>query len=310
MRNRSRNHTAICLAVVGMFSLYFGTGNVAAQKEGGPGKEGVGTRGQAFIDAFNRGDAKAVAMFWTQDGEYVDQEGRQFKGREALQNLFQKAFTEEKGSKLKVTVISKRQLGQDVVIEDGITEVTPADGGAPSVARFMAVLVKQDGEWYFESVRDSLAQPPSNVEHFEELEWLIGDWTGDKTKGESMEASYDWAENKNFIVCSFVTTLNGEPVVGGTQWISWDAVDKQIRSHSFYSGGGVGEAVWTREGNKWMSKLKARTADGKVVSATNILTRIDADHATFQVTQLTVDGKTLPDAPATKISRVKEEEAK
>jgi hypothetical protein len=196
-------------------------------------------------------------------------------------------------------------LTPDVGLEDGITEVVPPDGGPPSVARFSAVLVKTSGEWYIESLHESVAHPPSNAGHFEDLEWLLGDWTGEAEKGESSRASYSWAENRNFIVSSFATTLNGAPVVGGTQWIGWDAVDKQIRSWSFYSGGGVGEAVWTHESGKWYIKIAAKSADGKKISATNILTKIDNDHATWQMTQLTVDGKQMPDHPPQKVKRVK-----
>ena len=47
------------------------------------------------------------------------------------------------------------------------------------------------------------------------------------------------------------------------------------------------------------------TADGKRVSAINVVTKVDADHATWQVTQLTVDGKLMSDAPALKLKRVK-----
>jgi uncharacterized protein (TIGR02246 family) len=266
---------------------------------------GQGARAQEFIAAFNKGDAKAVAGFWTPDGDYVDQVGRQYKGRAELEQLYQKVFAERKGAKLTITVTSARMVGTDVALEDGITEVTPADGGPPTAARFAAVLVKKDGVWYFESVRDSVARPPSNVEHFEDLEWLIGDWKGEAEKGESATASYSWAENQNFIVSSFATTLNGTPVVGGTQWIGWDAVDKQVRSWSFYSGGGFGEAIWTKDGTKWTLKTTARSADGKKISATNILTKVDADTTTWQLTGLAVDGKSIPDAAPVKLKRVK-----
>src|SRR5205085_398358 len=187
----------------------------------------------------------------------------------------------QKGAKLTIMVGSVRLVTADVALEDGITEVTPADGGPGTTARFSAVLVKKDGEWYFASVRESPAHPPSNAEHFEDLEWLIGDWEAEEAKGESATASYAWAENQNFIVCSFATTLKGVPVGGGTRWIGWDAVDKQVRSWSFYSGGGIGEAVWTKEGRKWVIKTTARTAAGKRVSVTNVLTRVDDDHATW-----------------------------
>jgi uncharacterized protein (TIGR02246 family) len=266
---------------------------------------GKGKRAQEFIAAFNKGDAKAVAAFWVADGDYVDQVGREYKGRAAIEKLYEKVFAARKGAKLTVHVTSAKLVSPDVALEDGITEVTPADGGPGTVGRFSAVLVKKDGEWYFQSVRESVAHPPSNAEHLEELEWLIGEWTGEDAKGESGSATYSWAENQNFIVSSFATTLNGVPVVGGTQWIGWDAVDKKVRSWSFYSGGGFGEAVWTKEGSKWTLKTTARTADGRNVSATNVVTKTDDDHMTWQVTKLTVDGKSVPDSKPVKMKRVK-----
>src|SRR5262249_16846835 len=152
-----------------------------------------GQRAQEFIAAFNKGDAKALAGFWTPDGDYVDQIGRLYKGRAAIQKLYEKLFAGQKGAKLTVTVTSARMVGNDVAIEDGIPEVTPADGGPGTAARFSAVLVKKDGVWYFESVHEAVAHPPSNAEHFEDLEWLLGDWTGESQKGESATASYAWA---------------------------------------------------------------------------------------------------------------------
>jgi hypothetical protein len=167
------------------------------------------------------------------------------------------------------------------------------------------IVVRGDASRFFESVRDSIPHPPSNAEHFEDLEWLLGEWTGEAEKGESEKASYTWAENRNFIVCSFATTLDGVPVIGGTQWIAWDAVDKQIRSYSFYSGGGIGEAVWTKDGDSWTLKVTAKISADKKVSATNVLTKVDADHATWQMTKLTVDGLAMPDPKPVKLVRVK-----
>ena len=274
-------------------------------KAGAEPAPGHGKRAQAFIAAFNKGDAKAVAGFWTPEGDYVDQSGRQYKGRPAIEKLYAKVFAGAKGAKLIITVTDARMVGTDTAIEDGITEVMPADGGPSTTGRFAAVLVKKDGEWYFESVRETIARPPTHVERFEDIEFLIGDWVGEDMKGESGTASYAWAENQNFIVSTFTTTLNGSPVVGGTQWIGWDAIDKQIRSWSFYSGGGFGEAVWTTDGTRWVATVTARTAAGQKVSATNTLTKTDADHITWQIGKLTVDGKVMPDPKPLKLKRVK-----
>jgi uncharacterized protein (TIGR02246 family) len=273
-----------------------------AQTQPEPGK---GKRAQAFIAAFNKGDAKETAAFWMPDATYVDQTGREVKGRAAIEKLYEKVFTEMKGAKLQVSVISARLLSPEVALEEGITEITPADGGPGSVARFSAVLVKKDGEWFFESVHESVARPPTNVQHFDDIEWLIGDWTGENEKGTSGTASYAWAENQNFIVSSFATTQNGIPIVGGTQWIGWDAVDKEIKSWSFYSGGGTGQAVWKKEGDKWFLTTTARTAAGQKVSGVNVVTRTDNDHATWQLTKLMVDGEPKPSPEPLKLKRVK-----
>jgi uncharacterized protein (TIGR02246 family) len=309
MLSRKVLGAALCLAAalaVGQFVAVGQTpGAPQETKATGQPAPGKGKRAQEFIAAFDKGDAKAVAAFWTPDGTYVDMTGREYKGRAAIQKLYEGVFPALKGAKLTIYVTSHKELSADVAIEEGVTEVTPADGGAGSTARFVAVLVRKDGEWYFESLHESPARPPSNVEHFDDLEWLIGDWTGEADKGESGTASFAWAENQNFIVSHFATTLNGEPVVGGTQWIAWDAVDKQIRSWSFYSGGGFGEAVWTKDGNKWSLATTARTAAGKKVSATNVLTKTDDDHMSWQMTKLTVDSTALPDPPPLKMKRVK-----
>src|SRR5262245_37183050 len=90
-----------------------------ARAEEEPGK---GKRAQEFIDAFNKGDAKAVSGFWTPDGDYVDQDGRTIKGRAAIEKLYEKVFAERKGAKLTIIVGSRRQVSPEVVLEDGVTE--------------------------------------------------------------------------------------------------------------------------------------------------------------------------------------------
>jgi uncharacterized protein (TIGR02246 family) len=308
METRRRLALALGLAAILAGGGFVATGRMPAGAEAlkaGEKEQPARGRRAEFIAAYNRGDARAVAAFWAPDGDYVDQVGREYKGRAAIEKLYEKVFAARKGAQLTIHVSSSKQLSPDVALEDGVTEVTSAEGGPPTVARFSAVLVKKDGQWYVQSVRDTVPQPPSHAEHLEDLEWLIGEWTGEEEKGESGTASYDWAENQNFIVSTFATTLDGVPVVGGTQWIGWDAVDKRIRSWSFYSGGGFGEAVWTKHGNQWAITTTARTADGKKVSATNVITKTDDDHLTWQMTRLTVDGQSLPDPKPVKMKRIK-----
>jgi len=307
MKTRGGLALALGLAAALAAGGFVATGGVPAgaeERKAGQNEPPDKGRRAEFIAAYNRGDAKAVASFWTPDATYVDQDGREYKGRAAIEKRYAQVFAAGKGARLTIHVTSVKQVSPDVVLEDGITEVTSAGGGPAEASRFSAVLVKKDGQWYVQSVRDAEAQAPSNAQYLEDLEWLIGEWEGETEKGVSATASYDWAENQNFIVSKFATTLDGDPVVGGTQWIGWDAVDKRIRSRSFYSGGGFGEAVWTKEGNRWVLQTTARMANGKKASATNVVTKTDDDHMTWQLTKLTVGGESLPDPKPVKMKRV------
>jgi uncharacterized protein (TIGR02246 family) len=290
----------------GLLTLAFLAFNLSAQAQSKDGAdEAVQKNAEAFVAAFNKGDAAALAEFWTADADYVDQAGRTVKGKKNIEKNYEKLFAERKGAKLFINVTSRRFLKPDLAIEDGITEVLPADGGPPTNARYTAVHIKQDGQWLLASVRESVPQPPSNFEHLEALEWLVGDWEDEAEKGASAKFSYSWAENKNFLVASFATTLNNVPVAGGTQWIGWDAAGKQVRSWAFDASGGFGEGLWSRDGKAWSIKSTITTRDGQKITATNIVTKVDADHFTWQSTKRAADGKPIPDTEVVKLKRLK-----
>src|SRR5262245_8720978 len=131
MKQRRLFGVAFGLVAVLAFRQIIGLGKRPAQREEAPtskGKEklGEGQRAKEFIAAFNKGDAKAVAGFWTSTADYVDQIGRHFKGRDAIEKLYEKVFAASKGAKLAIHVTAVRMVGTDVALEEGITEVTPA----------------------------------------------------------------------------------------------------------------------------------------------------------------------------------------
>jgi hypothetical protein len=117
--------------------------------------------------------------------------------------------------------------------------------------------------------------------------------------------SFSWAENNNFIVNHFMNTLQDVPVAGGTQWIGWDASAKSIRAWVFDSTGSISEATWTRDGNRLMSKTTTTLPDGKKATSNNIVTRVDDNCITVQMTHRTVDGKSQPDTPEMKLKRIR-----
>src|SRR6266478_880733 len=87
---------------------------------------------EAFVEAFHKGDAKAVAAFWTPDGDYVDENSRVLKGRKAIEDSFADLFAGNKGLKVRIDVASLRFPAPDLAVEDGTSTVVAPDGSAPS----------------------------------------------------------------------------------------------------------------------------------------------------------------------------------
>ncbi len=283
-----------------------GAEGLAKERKGKPEEEAaLHKNAEAFVEAFHRGDARAIAALWTAEGDYTDQRGHRIEGREAIEKTFTELFAENKGLKLRINIDSVRFPISDVAIEDGTTEVSPPNGGPPSRARYTVVHVKKDGQWLIDSVRDSIFVPPTNYDFLRGLEWAIGDWVAEGEAGEGARLSFAWAPHQNFLINTFTSTFKGVSLGEGTQWIGWDPLAKTIRAWTFETAGGFGEATWTKDGDKWVTKATFIHRDGKKVTATNIVTRIDQDTVGFQATERTVDGKAVPDIKEIKLKRAK-----
>ena len=76
---------------------------------------------KAFVAAFDKGDAKAVAGFWAPEGDYVEETGRHMKGREEIEKAFTEFFSANKGLKVRIRTESLRFVTPDVAVEDGVT---------------------------------------------------------------------------------------------------------------------------------------------------------------------------------------------
>jgi uncharacterized protein (TIGR02246 family) len=276
-----------------------------AQAESNPQEAAIFKSAEAFVDAFHKGDAKAVAAFWTADGDYVDQTGKHLKGRQAIEEAFHNFFSENKGMKLRINVTSLRFVTPELAIEDGTTETLPPNGAPPSRTRYTNVHVKKGGQWSLASVRESAYAPPSNYEQLRGLEWAIGEWVEDADKSELSSVSLDWTPDQNFIVSQHGVAFNDISLGHGTQWIAWDPAAKRIRSWTFESNGSFSEGSWAEEGGKWVINTNTVLRDGKKLAATNIVTRVDADNIRWQSKDRTLDGKPLPDTQEIKMKRGK-----
>jgi uncharacterized protein (TIGR02246 family) len=258
---------------------------------------------EGFVEAFHKGDAKALAAFWIADGDYTDERGHKVQGREAIGKVFSELFAENKGLKLRINIESVKFPLPNVAIEDGTTEVAP-EHGPPSRARYTIMHVKKDGKWQMASVREAMYVPPTNYDHLRVLEWVIGDWVADSPTGEGAQLSFSWAPHQNFIINKFSTTFKDFNLGEATQWIGWDPLAKTIRAWTFETSGGFGEGIWSTEGDKLVIKVTSIERDGTKTTATNIVTRVEPDTVSFHSTERTVNGKSVPDIKAIQLKRV------
>jgi uncharacterized protein (TIGR02246 family) len=288
-----------------MAGLVAGPG-VGQQAKGDPSdKEVIAKNQDAFVEAFGRGDATALAAFWTEDADFTDPTGHHLKGRAEIEKALKSAFTENKGMQLRIESDSLRFLTPEIAIEDGTSFSIPPDGAPPSRVRYTIVHVKKDGKWYLNSMRNAPYAPPSNHEHLRVLEWLVGNWSAESETGEAEHLSLSWTEGQNFIVGTFKASVKGVSVGEATHWIGWDPRTKRIRSWLFDAAGGFGEGEWIKEGDKWVVRTTSVHQDGKPAAMTFHLGHGEADTIRLQATNRIVNGERLPDTAEFKLKRVK-----
>lgn len=255
--------------------------------------------GEAFAKAFEGGDARAVAARWTAEGEYIADDGTTIRGRAALENAYAGFFAKNPKLKVEVQRDSLRFPSRDTAIAEGYFKVRKDRAEVPVSARFSALYVREDGKWLMAVLREW----PDEGASLRDLDWLIGEWEV-KRDGLEVHTAYEWDENKVFLRARFTIKQEGRTVTA-TQIIGKDPSTGQLRSWTFESTGGFGEAVWTRDGRKWTLEANGVQADGSALHATNILTRLDEDSFTWQATNRTEDNVELPNQPPVKVTRVK-----
>jgi hypothetical protein len=136
------------------------------------------------------------------------------------------------------------------------------------------------------------------------LAFLIGTW---KTEGGDIEAetSYEWAENKKFIKSKYTLTNKKEQSKqSGTQIIGVDPGLGQIRAWTFDSEGGIGEAIWNFEGDRWVIHSQGTLPDGSETTAVNFLTPKAENEFTWRSVRRTHEADNLPDLGPITVRRV------
>lgn len=283
------------------------TAQTAAEPDSSKVQAAVEANDKAYEAAYAKGDAKALADFFTEDAEYTADDGNVIVGRAAIEQSIARNFLSRKGATLGIAMSSVRPLGPAVVLEKGTTTVTSKNGETDRSA-FTAIYVKQEDKWRISQLIESPVPDPSAHDQLTQLAWLIGNWAeADKGEDLTVDSQYVWARGGNFITRNITVKRAGETTLEGWQVIGWDAAAGNIRSWTFDGEGGFSEGTWTREGDRWLVQEKGVTPDGSQTTAENTFTKISDDRFAWESANRTLDGQPQPGIGRIEINRAKSE---
>lgn len=270
-----------------------------SSKPASTAEEQIRASADKFVAAFNRHDTAALAKMWMPDGEYINEDGWRFVGREAIEKEYAQFFDAHDGVKLRVAIDSIRVLTPTTAIEDGRTALEPQPEGAPAMSRYTAFHVKQDdGTWLLASVRDSRIESETTYDQLRDLEWLVGDWTAERG-GVETDLSCRWIGNKSFLERRFTTEQDGHEVASSLEIIGWDSVSGRIVSWNFSDGGGRTVGIWSLAAQgHWLVRDKGVTPDASTTTSVSEWTQLAGGALGYRSTDRSIDGVAVPDGPA------------
>ena len=251
-----------------------------------------------FTAAFGKRDAKAVAAFWTEQGEYESDDGTVLRGRTAIEAAFAAHFKGRPAEKMEIKVENIRFPSRDTAVEEGLTRTTASEM-LPDSAYYRVLHVREDGKW-----RIALSREWGAAENrMADLDWLIGSWRG-QAKDHQMVVSFAREKDRPFIVGEFTVTAGGKTVSLGSMKIGVDPVSGRFMSWHFDPDGGYGHALWLREGKHWVVDSRGIQADGAETAVVNILTRFGDDEVGWRSIDRMVGGQAQPDSLPIRLKRV------
>jgi uncharacterized protein (TIGR02246 family) len=252
---------------------------------------------KSLTAAFSKGDANALVAHWTAEGEYVGGDGATFRGRDSLTKAYGEFLSKNRDHHVEFTADEVRFPSRDTAVAEGHMKRMKA--GQTNVSQCSLLLAREDGKWLVVILRETLGDGHT----VRDLEFLIGTWSA-KKDGSEVSTTYEWTGNKKFVRCHFSVTHDGKSAKG-MQMIGKNPSTGALHVWTFEDEGGIGEATMRQDGKKWVQEATGVLTDGQTLTATNILTPVDADTFTWQSVERALNDEPLPDLPPVKVTRVK-----
>lgn len=233
-----------------------------------------------YLAAVEKGDAKAMAAFWTADGTYTDELGETFKSRELIEMSF--AAKQTTRPSIQISKADLRFLTPDVAIQEGNCTVGTAKASSISGC-FTAIWVRKDKTWKLASLRESRVEAlPAAADHLAALAPFVGEWSG-QTGDIMLRVSSKWNAGKTYLRREFAATSEGKEIFHGIQYVGWDPVSNSIRSWTFNDDGGYADGHWSLEGNVWMVASSGVKPNGETSPTTQIFKFIGNDRMIWKL---------------------------
>jgi uncharacterized protein (TIGR02246 family) len=282
----------IGIAALGLAGIAVALGQAPVAADG---EKAIRAVVESYTGALNKGDVDALLAHIAADADFIDECGKQFKGKATLADLFKQSLANLKGKTFKTTIDGLRFLSPTVVIVDGTSNISGPDG--TSSGKFTAVWSKTGDTWLLSSVHDlpdTTTAPDAVTTSLKELEWLVGDWATEDAKLLE-KVSARWTLNKSFLQVEYTVKGNENEDLTVIQYFGWDPIDNVIRSWFFDSKGGYGAGDWERKGNAWVAEWSGVLADGRIGSSVGSFKFIDDKTFIFTSVDREVDGLPVAD---------------
>jgi uncharacterized protein (TIGR02246 family) len=259
----------------------------------------------AFTAAFNAHDAAAAAALWSPEGSYVDADGVEYKGREAIREMYVMLFAECPEAEASVEVSEVRMINLNTATEHGRMTVTWTADEPPTSGRYIATHVKQGDEWVMVNVQDLPEDVIDKYAALADLDWLVGTWQA-ALSNTILNTAFRWIGTDGFLHRNWHLYLGDVMVKEGVELIGWDPDTQQIASWAFSSDGGLGKSVWTPDEGGWVIATEGTLVDGTPYTATIFMSRVDDDTVNMTSYARSVGDVALPDTPEVTAKRLVE----
>ena len=258
---------------------------------------------ELFVTAFNKGDAKSIASLWATDGEYIDEFGNRFQGREAIEKCYADVFANDPDAKIQVSIDALRMISDIVAIEDGRVTAGSKDRSKQGFTQYTATHVKLDGKWLMASVRDAWIEAPVSMQSAADLGWLVGTWQAEEY-GVTTESEIRWVIEDRFLERRYTVTQPDGTKTSGLQLIGWNPLGGHVQSWDFSPDGGHAVSIWIPIDGGWQAESQGTTGQGVPSMAVSVLRSLDKDAYVWQSVRRTLGEVTLPDTEEVVIKRV------